>query len=225
MQPRIVALVPMRHGSERVLGKNYRPFAGRPLYHRIIETLLGCSRISEVVIDTDSPVIRDDARDVFPRVRLIDRPEALRGGTVPMNKVLLHDVGLIAADFYLQTHSTNPLLQAATIEKAIDAFLEEQPEHDSLFGVTRMQTRLWWPDGRAVNHDPAVLLRTQDLPPVLEENSNLYIFSRESLEQRGNRIGDRPLLFEIARTEAWDIDDETDFAIAEWLYRSQRDEV
>jgi len=36
MKPRIAALIPMRHHSERVPGKNYRPFAGRPLYHHII---------------------------------------------------------------------------------------------------------------------------------------------------------------------------------------------
>jgi CMP-N-acetylneuraminic acid synthetase len=134
-----------------------------------------------------------------------------------MNTVLLHDVSLVEADFYLQTHSTNPLLKAETVSRAIAAFLNSWPEHDSLFAVTPLQTRLWWGDGRAVNHDPDVLLRTQDLPPVYEENSNLYIFSRETLERRQNRIGQRPLLFEIDRAEAWDIDEELDFAIAGFL--------
>ena len=41
----VVALVPMRHVSERVPGKNYRPFAGRPLYHRVVTTLLACRSV------------------------------------------------------------------------------------------------------------------------------------------------------------------------------------
>ena len=81
-----------------------------------------------------------------------------------------------------------------------------------------MQTRLWNTSGQPVNHDPQVLLRTQDLPPVYEENSNIYIFKRETLERRGNRLGERPLIFEIDRLESWDIDEEIDFAVAEFLY-------
>ena len=218
MKPRIVALVPMRHHSERVTGKNYRPFAGRPLYHHIIVSLLACSLVDEVVIDTDSPVIIEDAPHHFPQVRLIERLERLRVGTVPMNDVLLYDVTQVEADYYLQTHSTNPLLRSETISRAIQQFLDNYSMYDSLFSVTRVHTRLWDGLARAVNHNPAILLRTQDLPPIYEENSCLYIFARRTLEARHNRIGERPLMFEIDRVEAWDIDEELDFRVAEFLY-------
>jgi len=211
----------MRHHSERVPGKNYRPFAGRPLYHHILSSLLACSLIEEVVIDTDSPVIVEDASQHFPQVRLIERPEHLRAGTTPMNDVLLYDVSQIEADYYLQTHSTNPLLRTETITRAIRLFLANYPLYDSLFSVTRVQTRLWDGLARAINHNPAILLRTQDLPPVYEENSCLYIFTRTTLEARHNRIGERPLMFEIDRIEAWDIDEELDFRIAEFLYKER----
>jgi CMP-N-acetylneuraminic acid synthetase len=221
MTARIVALVPMRHHSERVPGKNYRPFAGRPLYHHIVGSLLACPLIAKVVIDTDSPAIMEDARQHFPEVRLIERPEHLTGGTVPMNDVLRHDVTQVQADYYLQTHSTNPLLRADTVTRAIQRFLDSYLVYDSLFSVTRVQTRLWDGLARAINHNPAILLRTQDLPPVYEENSCLYIFKRKTLENRHNRIGERPLLFEIDRIEAWDIDEELDFRVAEFLYLEQ----
>ncbi len=218
MKPRIVALAPMRHHSERVPGKNYRPFAGRPLYYHIINSLLACPLIAEVVIDTDSPVIREDVPQHFPQVRLIERPEELKADTVPMNDVLLYDVTQVEADYYVQTHSTNPLLRTETIAQAIQLFLDNHPTYDSLFSVTRVQTRLWDAQGRAINHKPVILLRTQDLPPLYEENSCIYIFTRATLEARHNRIGERPLMFEIDRTEAWDIDEELDFRIAEFLY-------
>lgn len=215
---KIVAVVPMRHNSERVPGKNYRQFAGRPLYHQIINTLLACPQIDEVIIDTDSPVILEDAPREFPTLRLLERPAHLRSGMTPTNEVLLNVVRQIDADFYVQTHSTNPLLRPATVCSAVSLFLSSYPAYDSLFAVTRLQTRLWDQLGCAINHNPAVLLRTQDLPPVYEENSNLYIFTRRVLEQRRNRIGDRPLMFEIDRLEAMDIDEELDFKLAEHLY-------
>jgi CMP-N-acetylneuraminic acid synthetase len=217
-RPTIVAIVPMRHHSERVPGKNYRPFAGRPLYHRIVEQLLAVSAISRVVIDTDSPTILADATVHFPQVKVLIRPPHLRDGGTPMNDVLLHTTSLAAADLYLQTHSTNPLLRGETIERAIDTFIGAGGAYDTLFSVTRMQTRLWDSLSRAINHNPAILLRTQDLPPVFEENSCLYLFSRATLETHRNRIGARPLMFEIPRHEAIDIDEELDFRIAESLF-------
>ena len=216
----VAAIVPMRHESERVRGKNYRSFGGRPLFHHVVETLIECPLIDRVVIDTDSEVIRDDAARRFPDVEVVERPAHLRAGTVSMNDVLLNDVHRIDADLYLQTHSTNPLLTTGSVTRAIEA-LQSDESHDSLFGVTRLQVRLWTPDARPLNHERDVLLRTQDLPPVYEENSCLYLFSRASLERRGNRIGERPILFELPRDEAWDIDEELDFTIAEALYRSR----
>lgn len=211
---RIAAIVPMRHRSERVPGKNYRLLGGRPLYHHIVSTLLSTPEIDEVFIDTDSDQIKDDAARAFPSVTILDRPEHLRAGTVPMNDVLLSDVRRVEADLYLQTHSTNPLLRAQTLSAAIQR-MGSSGNHDSLFGVTRLQTRLWTADGRPLNHDPSVLVRTQDLTPVYEENSCVYLFSRDVLERVGSRIGERPILFEIGRDEALDIDEEVDFQLVE----------
>jgi CMP-N-acetylneuraminic acid synthetase len=220
---RMIALVPMQHTSERVPGKNFRSFAGRPLYHHIIGTLLSCSSLARVVIETDSPTIREDAARAFPQVEVLDRPEHLRGGAVPMNEVLVGAVGRLDGEVFLQTHSTNPLLTTGSVERAISAFFESPGEHDSLFSVTPHRARFWTTGGQPVNHDPSRLLRTQDLPPLLEENSCLYIFRRADLLRRRNRIGERPRLFELDAREAWDIDEELDFHFAEFLFRSQQD--
>jgi CMP-N-acetylneuraminic acid synthetase len=216
---KIAALVPMRHNSERVPGKNFRKFAGKPLYHYITNSLLECPLVSMIAIDTDSPFIREDAKNNFPSVKLIDRPQHLRSGATPMNDVLLYDVEQIDADFFLQTHSTNPLLRSKTITRAIRCFFENYPRYDSLFSTTRLQVRLWDKSNRPINHDPDILLRTQDLDPIYQENSCLYLFSRHGLQAACNRIGSNPLMFEIDPLEASDIDDELDFNIAEILYR------
>jgi CMP-N-acetylneuraminic acid synthetase len=218
---RIAALVPMRHHSQRVPGKNYRLLAGRPLYHHILQALLACPEISEVVVDTDSPEILAGLEQSFPQVTALERPEHLRSDTVSMNEVLIYDTSQVSADLYLQTHSTNPLLRPETVSRAIQSLLGSYPAYDSLFSVTRLQTRLWDQLGRAINHNPAILLQTQDLPPVYEENSCLYIFTRQNLISRRNRLGERPMLFEIDADEAWDIDEELDFLICDLLVRQQ----
>jgi CMP-N-acetylneuraminic acid synthetase len=213
----IAAFVPMRHHSQRVPGKNYRPLAGKPLYHHILETLLAVPEIGTIAVDTDSDILMNGLREHFPKVRTIIRPEGLRGDDVPMNEILIHDTSQVEADFCLQTHTTNPLLRPETVSRAIQAFLGKYPAMDSLFSVTTLRVRLYDEQGRAINHDPGELLRTQDLPPVYEENSFLYLFTRARLLERHHRIGEHPILFSIDEAEAWDIDDELDFAICEFL--------
>ncbi len=218
---KIAALVPIRHHSQRVPGKNYRPLAGKPLYQHIIGTLLACPEISTVVVDTDSPIVRDGLAQHFPQVQVLVRPEHLRADAVPMNEILAYDTGQVEADFYLQTHTTNPLLKTETVRRGLQRFQDSYPAYDSLFSVTRLQTRLWDELGRAINHNPAILLQTQDLPPVYEENSCLYLFSRETLLRRRNRLGERPMMFEMDASEAWDIDEELDFQITEFLMKQR----
>lgn len=220
--PRITALVPMRHHSQRVLQKNYRILDGKPLYQHILATLNAVPEIAEVVVDTDSPVIIAGLRQSFPAVRVIDRPVELRADDISMNTILKYDISQVPSDFYLQTHSTNPLLKAETISRAIQAFLSAYPRNDSLFSVTRLQTRLYDKDGKALNHDPRVLIQTQDLPPVYEENSCLYLFSAATLAKNGTRIGDNPIFFETNPEESWDIDEEIDFKMVELMIKARR---
>jgi CMP-N-acetylneuraminic acid synthetase len=184
--------------------------------------LVACKRIDKVVIDTDSPTVRDICAKDYPQVLVLERPEELRDGAIPMNRILLHDTEQVASEYYLQTHSTNPLMTLATVEAAIDTFLAQAPTFDSLFTVTKVQTRLWDPLTRAVNHNPNILLRTQDLPPLFEENSCLYIFAKNILLERQNRLGLRPYMLEMDPFEAIDIDNEINFQVAEAVWHATR---
>ncbi len=215
----IAALVPMRHHSQRVPGKNYRMMAGQPLYCHIIHTLEMVPEINKIIVDTDSPIILEGLARDFPDVIRIERPESLRADDIPMNEILMYDTAQVQADFYLQTHSTNPILSANTISNGIKTFQHKYPAYDSMFSVTRRQVRFWDQLGRPINHNPAILIQTQDLPPVYEENSCMYLFSRQSLEQKRNRLGDRPMMFEISAEEAWDVDEELDFSMAELMLK------
>lgn len=216
--PPFAAFVPMKGHSERVPDKNIRPLAGRPLYQWVVDALRQVDAVSTILIDTDSERIADDVEATYGDVTVAWRPGELRGDYVAMHDILAHDATLVEEHHLLQTHATNPLLTAATISGAIDAFVQ-QDEHDSLFTVTPLQTRLYWPDGRPVNHDPTELKRTQDLDPVYEENSNLYLFTQDVIRATGQRVGATPMLFPMDAREAVDIDVQLDFTIADLLVK------
>lgn len=215
---KVIALVPMKGHSERVPNKNLRLFNGSPLYHRIVTCLLECPLVSKVAINTDSEKIKEDASKHFPSVVLIDRPKNICGDFVPMNDIIAYDMSKLNGEHFVQTHSTNPLLKPQTLTMAIEKYFKNLNQYDSVFSVTRHQARFFDKDGKAINHNPKELLRTQDLPPLFEENSNFYIFSKNSFEKSGHkRIGINPMMFEITKIEAVDIDEEIDFKMAEMI--------
>lgn len=218
--PTVKALVPMRERSERVPGKNFRELCGRPLFAWILETLMSSRRVEEVVVNTDSERIARGVESMGARV--LWRPESLRGRMINIRPLLEHDLNHVEGTHFLQTHSTNPLVRLATIDRAIDAYFSAS-DNDCLFSVTPHQARFFSVDGTPINHDPMVLERTQDLSPLFEENSCIYLFSRSVFERFQHRIGERPLLFPMDPLEAVDIDDESDFILAEALTKIRLD--
>ena len=222
-QFKTVALLPMKAHSARVSGKNFRSFAGKPLFRWILDTLLAVDEIQRIVINTDARDILEEHGlvDGFGggRVMIRDRRPEICGDFVSMNLVLADDLANVASEAYLMTHTTNPLLRAETIRAALTQYREniDRGKADSLFAVNRVQTRFYAEDGRAINHDPNNLVRTQDLAPWFEENSNLYIFSRDSFARTDARIGGKPAMFVMEPTESLDIDDQARWDLAEAL--------
>ena len=210
----IVGLVPMKGNSERIPNKNLKEFNGRPLCHWILNTLSLVEEIDSVYVNTDSDEIKEEVGKLG--VNIIDRPNDLIGDSVSMNNIIAYDLDQIQADMFLQTHCTNPLLRPATISTAIQKFMDSN--HSSLFSVTKIQNRLWDEDISPINHERGRLIKTQDLPPVYEENSNIYIFNREEFRENNNRIGKNPQILSMQETEAIDIDRLPQFKMAEKLH-------
>lgn len=213
-----VALLPMKAHSARVSGKNFRDFAGKPLFRWILDTLLSLQEIEKVIINTDArSILASHGLVDTDRVMIRDRRPEICGDFVSMNRVLEDDLSAVESDCYLMTHTTNPLLSADSIRQAIQAYRKgiDANQCDSLFTVNKMQTRFYRSDTSPINHDPNNLVRTQDLEPWFEENSNLYIFNQASFAKTGARIGQHPLMYETSRSESIDIDDQEGWDIAE----------
>lgn len=218
MKNNVVALLPMKANSERVKGKNFKKFIDKPLFKWILDTLLSVSLIDKVVINTDARIILEE-NNLFENDRILirDRKLDLIGDFVSMNEIIKDDINNINSNLYLMTHTTNPFLSKTTINNAILTYnkLFKNNEIDSLFTVDKIQNRLYQFDGTPINHDPENLIRTQDLIPWYQENSNLYLFSKNSFNSTKARIGLKPFLYVTPKFESIDIDDENDWNFAE----------
>ncbi len=227
---RIVALLPMKANSERVKGKNFRYFCGKPLFSWILDTLLQVEEIDQIIINTDARnILAENGLTDTDRITIRDRKPEICGDLVSMNLVLADDLANIDADVYLMTHTTNPLMSANTIRKGITAFEEAHARGmaDSLFTVDKVQTRFYRADNSPYNHDPNNLVPTQSLEPWFEENSNLYIFTRDSFSTTNARIGKVPMMYESPFFESIDIDTpaDWDFAVVAAKYISEKKAV
>lgn len=216
-KPKIVALLPMKANSVRVKGKNFREFCGKPLFRWILDTLLEVKEIDQIIINTDARhILTENGLVDTDRITIRDRKPEICGDHVSMNLVLADDLANVPADLYLMTHTTNPLMSADTIRKAIAVFQSERVvgTADSLFTVDKVQTRFYRADCSPVNHDPDNLIPTQNLEPWYEENSNLYIFTAESFAKTNARIGKQPMMYEGPYFESIDIDTPADWDFA-----------
>lgn len=222
----LIALLPLKGHSERIPGKNIRSLAGRPLFFWLADTLYESGLFSLMCINTDSEKIKDLARGRYAKDWLIihDRPRALIGDNVPMNAVIRHDLSLLdRRALFLQVHSTTPFLGGATLASAVKEFREALlAGHDSMFCVTEHHSRFYDRELKPINHDPKVLARTQDLPPLLEDNSNFYLFSFDSFSRSESRVGLDPRVFAMpaGSYETHDIDDQEQWKHAELIAES-----
>ena len=218
MRDQAIALLPMKANSERVKGKNFKDFCGKPLFRWTLDTLLSVPEISRVVINTDArEILKSHGLEDGDRVTIRDRPQEICGDLVSMNEVIKDDIANFDADIYLMTHTTNPLLRKESILNALHIFREglQKKKHDSLFSVNRVQERFYFSDATPINHDPSNLIRTQDLTPWYRENSNLYLFTKKSFNASGARIGRTPTMFVTEPLESTDIDTVEDWSFAE----------
>ncbi len=227
---KIVVLLPMKANSVRVKGKNFRDFCGKPLFRWILDTLLAVEEIDQIIINTDARhILAENGLVDTDRITIRDRKPEICGDHVSMNLVLADDVANVPADLYLMTHTTNPLMSADTIRKAIAAFIEAKAAGtaDSLFTVDKVQTRFYRADCSPVNHDPDNLIPTQNLEPWFEENSNLYLFTADSFAKTKARIGKQPMMYEGPYFESIDIDTpaDWDFAVVAARFMQEQQKV
>jgi len=211
----VKALIFMKGVSERIPGKNLKKLNGKPLFHWIMESLNKSKYIDEIIINTDSKEIAKNASSNF-NVTIHMRPEHLLDiHSNEANQIIAYDLSITEGEHFLQTHSTNPLLSTESLDKAIELYFSKIEKYNSLMSVTKVSKRFYSHQGKPINHNPNNVKKTQEINPLFEENSLIYIFSKSSFSKKKNRVGSCPLFFPISPYEAIDIDEPIDFELAE----------
>lgn len=215
---KVVAFVPIRLNSKRVVGKNLKLLGGKPMMCYLLETLVKVPAIDEVYVYCSS----EEVRPLLPAgVKLLLRDTALDSDMALGEQIYDAFVREVDADVYMLAHTTSPFIKADTIGTAIEEVL--QGRHDSAFSAQKIQTFAWY-NGSPLNYSPTSIPRTQTIEPVYVETSAFYIFTREMWLCRHRRVGDNPYMAIVGPVEGVDIDYPEDFELAEIMVGKQNSE-
>jgi CMP-N-acetylneuraminic acid synthetase len=206
---KVVAFVPIRLNSKRVVGKNLKLLGGKPLMWYILETLVKVGNIDDVYVYCSS-------EDIVPHlpegVKFLKRSEWLDRDETLGEEIYDAFTKEVEADVYMLAHTTSPFIKASTISTAIDKVTS--CEHDSAFSAQKIQTFTWY-KGQPLNYGLKKIPQTQKIEPVFVETSAFYIFRRELWTVEHQRVGFNPYMAVIDQIEGIDIDYPEDFAFAE----------
>jgi len=210
-----VALIPIKLNSERVPGKNIKPFFdGTPLMYFIQRSLLEVHEIDDIYVFCSDKSIRGYCVE---GVKFLVRSSDLdTAQTTPAN-IIRSFMEKVESDIYITAHATSPFISSSAILDCLKAVVSG--EYDSAFTANRIKKLLWNEQRIAFNFDPANIPRTQDLPPLFAEVGAAYVFRKEVFASTGRRIGVNPYIREVSDIEATDIDYPEDFEIANLIYK------
>ena len=206
--------IPIKKESQRVRNKNFRKLPNNlPLWQHSIEKF----RDFKIYVDTDCDELLSELMR-YSHVTAYKRSPDLVGHEVSVNSLIKYCIELNELDGNLgQLHITSPFLSNHTVK---DAF-RYMYSYDSVVSCNILHTRLWRQERYGycpINHNPLKLEQTQDLPPLIEENSAFYVMNCDSFIKTGSRIGVNPFFYDIKFPESIDIDIEYDWQLVEKIF-------
>lgn len=206
---KVVAFVPIRLNSKRVVGKNLKMLGNKPLLQYILETLTNAASIDEVYVYCS----QEEIIPLLPQgVKFLKRNESLDRDETLGQEIYDAFTKEIDADVYVLAHTTSPFIKVETIDNAVRQVTEGN--HDSAFSAQKVQTFTWY-KGQPLNYDLKEIPRTQTIEPVYFETSAFYIFRKEIWTIEHQRIGSNPYIAIVNHIEGIDIDNPEDFEFAE----------
>ena len=213
---KIKALVAVRSGSQRVVNKNIRPFAGSSLLEIKLNKLKIIPNIDGIVVNSNDDKMLEIASNMGCEV--VKRDEYYASNQVSMSEVYRNMAENVNADVIAYINATNPLLNDRTIVQAIENYKKNISQYDSLNSAHLIKEFLF-KENLPINYDLRHQPRSQDLPDISALNFAINIISREKMIECKNVVGYKPNIYIIDEVEATDIDNPIDFDFAEFVYK------
>ena len=223
---RRIAIITARGGSKRIPRKNIKEFCGKPILAYSIEAALASELFDEVMVSTDDREIAGIAEQYGAKVPFL-RSERTSNDFATTNDVLsevLEEYEMRGEHYDVACciYPTAPFVTAEKLTKAVE--LLEESDADTLIPVVSFsyppQRAMIVKEGRLVFEYPEYLdSRSQDLQPHYHDVGQFYVFRTEAFLVNQKLMVGNILPFEISEMEVQDIDNETDWAIAEIKYK------
>lgn len=210
---RLVALVPVRSGSQRVKNKNIRDFANSNLLSIKIETLKRVLSPEDIIVSSDCEKMLNIARSLG--VTAIKREKYYASSECNNSDFFKHIAEVSECDYIMYSPVTAPLVSSETYVSCISKFFNSNI--DNLVTVSEVKHHLWL-DGKPLNYDPKNSPNSQDLPDIYSLNYGICLISRENMVKYRNIVTNNPSFHLLNEIESIDIDTEFDFMVAEIVY-------
>ena len=223
MTNKIISIIPARGGSKSIPKKNLKLLNGKPLIAYSIEQSLKSKLIDLTYVSTEDQDIKEVSLSYGAKV--IDRPEEFATDEASTESVLLHASEFLNYDFdiIVLLQPTSPLRLATQIDEAIELIISQKG--DSLLSVFENNSFLWAKNGTSINYDHKNRPRRQDKDWELVENGSIYITRKEILLKEKNRLGGKILTYLMPRWMSFEIDEQFDFELVEYLLKTKYREL
>ena len=221
-----IAIITARGGSKRIPRKNIKDFLGKPIIAYSIEAALKSGVFDEVMVSTDDEEIAEIARKYGAKVPFL-RSEATSNDFATTADVIYEvmneyeKLGYIF-DSIVCIYPTAPFITAEKLSAAYKKYIDSAS--DSLVPVVQFsfppQRGFICKDSRIVYQYPEnALKRSQDLEPVYHDCGQFYILKTDSFKKQRSLVMENTVPYIIPETEVQDIDNETDWILAEQKYQ------
>jgi N-acylneuraminate cytidylyltransferase len=217
---KLVAVVPIRKGSQRVKHKNFRPFGDSNLLIHKIEILKKLDFLDEIIINTNSDKAISIAKKL--NVKYFKRDEYFASSQCVNSDFWKNVADNTSSEYIMFTNCTSPLIKLSTYKKIISLSKEifENNKFDSLNTVTEIKEFLF-EKNKPINFKLNKTPNSQDLPDIVKLNFAINILKTKQMSSRKSLIGKKPYLFKLDEIEGLDINSEYEFSFAEFLFKSK----
>ena len=226
-----IAIITARGGSKRIPRKNIKEFCGKPILAYSIEAALNAGVFDTVMVSTDDEEIARIARQYGAEVPFF-RSENTANDFATTNDVLLEVLAEYekrGASYELACciYPTAPFVTADKLKDAVDKLLLS--DADTLIPVVAFsyppQRAMIVKEGRLVFEYPQYLdSRSQDLEPHYHDVGQFYVFRTAAFKKNKKLMVGNILPLVVSELEVQDIDNQTDWEIAEMKYRLMKSE-
>lgn len=213
---KITAVIPVRKGSTRCKNKNIRNFGDTNLLKLKIETLKKVKGIDRILVSSNCDIMLGIAKDMG--VDIHKRDEQYCTTECSGSKFMVNLAQQVSTEYFLYSTCVTPLSPPDLIENCINQ-KDKLQTYDSIV-LANVSKNFMWDINKPINYDLGNSPPSQELSEYYIPNFSCCLICTEKIIKYKNVIGKRPMFIKTDAISGLDIDENSDFIMAELLYKN-----